>query len=254
MTLCPSDTLQDWLGNRNSRISSEAECAGSGVLFEDHAHTSGMPSRAPSSPPPRAASINEELQVPATDDANEDSSPVPLLPADIDSGDGDGDGDGGGKAHHGTPATSPRTDPITSASSGVSYEACSESSSCVSAGDSSSVGGGDGCGEGMRCPPPTRESSRKCERRETVNLEAFGTTAGEVGTEESTKTPTVPSPVRSVLSETESCEGRGICGQGVVDLHEALSLFRQLAEGVSHIHSKGIIHRDIKVLRSANWD
>lgn len=265
MTLCPSDTLQDWLRKRNARLSSEAErCSesGSGVLFEDNAHAS----RVPASPPPAAAGAATAADSPPTsrendendddddDDAETDPLPAPLLPDEIESGDGHRHGHGHGgrkdKTGHGTPVTSPRTDPVTSASSGVSDET-SESSSTSSSGTGSGSSGG---GEGTLCPPPTRETSRKCERGggagSATMQEAFETTAGESEIETERKRPAaVGSPARSVSSETGSCDGRGVGGVGSrVDLHEALRLFRQLAEGVSHIHSKGIIHRDIKVI------
>lgn len=270
MTLCPSDTLQDWLRKRNTRLSSEADrCSGSGsgVLFEDDAQASRA---APASPPPPAPAAASESESPPwvsceIDDNDDDDDvntnplpPAPLLPDEIESGDGDrhGHGHGGrkGKAGHGTPVTSPRTDPVTSASSGVSDET-SESSS--TSGGSSASGGG----EGTLCPPPTRETSRKCERGNggsggSVPMqEAFETTVSETETKTKTRRPTaIGSPARSVSSETGSCEGRGVGGVGSrVDLHEALRLFRQLAEGVSHIHLKGIIHRDIKVRMYASY-
>ncbi|CBN76782.1 eukaryotic translation initiation factor 2 alpha kinase PEK [Ectocarpus siliculosus] len=226
MTLCPSETLQDWLQNRNSRLSSE--CAGSGVLFEDDARAC---SRSPPSPPPR----------PAFDGGNTGSVPAVLISNDLDKG------DGGRKADLGTPATSPRTDPVTSASSGES-DRTSESSS---SGASSSSSSGSGGGAGVLCPPPTRETSRKCEGGQgSSKQEAFSTAAPAKAGEQQRrrKTPIAAgSPARSVSSDWGSCDGRGARGVGArVDLHEALHLFRQLAEGVSHVHSKGIIHRDLK--------
>lgn len=226
MTLCPSETLQDWLQNRNSRLSSE--CAGSGVLFEDDARAS---SRTPPSPPHR----------PAFGGGNTGSVPAVLIPNDLDKG------DGGRKADLGTPATSPRTDPVTSASSGES-DRTSESSSSGASSSSSSSGGG----AGVLCPPPTRETSRKCEGGQGGSKqEAFSTAAPAKAREQQRrrKTPIAAgSPARSVSSDSGSCDGRGARGVGArVDLHEALHLFRQLAEGVSHVHSKGIIHRDLKV-------
>ncbi|CAB1110614.1 unnamed protein product [Ectocarpus sp. CCAP 1310/34] len=223
MTLCPSETLQDWLQNRNSRLSSE--CAGSGVLFEDDARAS---SRTPPSPPPR----------PAFGGGNTGSVPAVLISNDLDKG------DGGRKADLRTPATSPRTDPVTSASSGES-DRTSESSSSGASSSSSSGGGA-----GVLCPPPTRETSRKCEGQGSSKQEAFSTAAPAKGGEQQRrrKTPIAGgSPARSVSSDSGSCDGRGARGVGArVDLHEALHLFRQLAEGVSHVHSKGIIHRDLK--------
>lgn len=282
MTLCPSDTLQDWLRKRNARLSSsEAERSGSrsGVLFEDDARVASSRAQAsPASPPPAArpsAATAESPPAPRDDrdndngdgdgdDANTGPLPPALLPDEIESGDGDGGGDrdgnphGGrrGKAGHGTPVTSPRTDPVTSASSGVSDETSESSSSSSSSGGgggSDGSGSGSGGGEGTLCPPPTRETSRKCEHGGSATMqEAFETTAGETK-----KGPAagVGSPARSVSSEAGSCDGRGVGGVGSrVDLHEALRLFRQLAEGVSHIHSKGIIHRDIKVREpTAEW-
>lgn len=242
MTLCPSDTLQDWLRKRNSRLSSEASGAeaGSGVLFEDDAHAA----RAPKSPPAAATAASAPPRVPDDDDANpRPPSPLPavLLPEDLESGDLDTGGSGRGDKPDGSgsPMVSPRTDPVTSASSGADSSSSSSSDS------------GGGARDGALCPPPTRETSRKRERGEGAMQEAFETTAGE---EAAVKSPATAmgSPARSVSSETVFCEGKGTGGTGTgtgsrVDLHEALRLFRQLAEGVSHIHSKGIIHRDIKV-------
>lgn len=260
MTLCPSDTLQDWLRKRNARLSSEAErcsASGSGVLFEDDAHASRAPASTAAESPPVSGENDDD-----DDDADTDAL---LLPDEIESGDGDHHGHGHGhgdrkdKAGHGTPVTSPRTDPVTSASSGVSDET-SESSSTSSSSSGNGSDSDSGGGEGTLCPPPTRETSRKCERGggggSAAMQEAFETTAGETEVEAETETgakrkkgpAAVGSPARSVSSETGSCDGRGVGGVGSrVDLHEALRLFRQLAEGVSHIHSKGIIHRDIKV-------
>lgn len=238
MTLCPSDTLQDWLRKRNSRLSSEASGAdaGSGVLFEDDAHAA----RAPKSPPAAAAVAATAVADPPRGPDDEDANPLPavLLPEDLESGDLDIGGPGRDDKPVGSPMVSPRTDPVTSASSGADSS-------------SSSSDSGGGARDGALCPPPTRETSRKRERGEGAMQEAFGTTAGE---EAAAKTPATAmgSPARSVSSETGFCEGRGSAGTGTgsrVDLHEALRLFRQLAEGVSHIHSKGIIHRDIKVRR-----
>lgn len=254
MTLCPSDTLQDWLRKRNTRLSEEADGAGNGVLFENNAHNASRhasrsaprPTPTPSALPVAAATSERP---PIEDAVNPNTNPLPavLLPSDVDSGESIGGGGGSGdkdhKADDGTPVTSPRTDPVTSASSGTSDETSESSSSSSSA--SSAAGELDGCEEGTLCPPPTRETSRKCEGGRRIAMpEAFGTTPTEAA-----RTPvSMGSPARSVGSETGSCEGRGSGGVGSrVDLHEGLSLFRQLAEGVSHIHSKGIIHRDIKV-------
>lgn len=222
MNLCPRDTLQDWLRNRNARLSSETEVAGSGVLFEDNAR----PSRAP--PPTTDNAVddpNGERPEPASDaDA---TAPVPVLQNPPLLSD-----DFVGDKPRETPSSSPRTDPVTSASSGGSDDPS----------EGSSNDGDDG--GGTLCPPPTRETSRELPCGSVRH--GFDTTAGQVGGKTNTPKAAV-SPARSVTSETGRCQGKSAPGTGRVDLHEALGLFRQLAEGVSHIHSKGIIHRDIKV-------
>lgn len=221
MNLCPRDTLQDWLRKRNARLSSEAEvAAGSGVLFESDARSSSSEdSSGAGSCPDADADVTEPVTVLET----------PALPVH--------DGDVG-KAH-GTSASSPRTDPVTSASSGVSDETTSESWSTGDNGD-----GGDGGDGGTCCPPPTRETSGEIgytNARQGVDTTAI------IEVKEAEKAKAGVSPARSFTSQTGWCEGKEKHGMGQVDLHEALRLFRQLAEGIAHIHTKGIIHRDIKV-------
>lgn len=239
MTLCPGDTLQDWLRKRNTRLSSEAETedgAGVGVFVEET--DSGAPIRgfelehrdSRRSSGTSGGSASEPVSTTKFE-------PVPVLedPALLHRhGGNDDDGDAAGtlKPPRETPVSSPRTDPATSESSGgldETLEFCSDSAAAAAP-----VGG-------MSCPPPTRETSS--------NLRcAFSNVAGgDVSVKNVGEVNGRPSPVGSVSSVTSACEWKGEHGSSRVDLHEALGLFRQLVDGVAHVHSKGIIHRDIKV-------
>lgn len=284
MTLCPGDTLQDWLRKRNARLASEAEdkCAGVGVLFGKPAtcaHSSADAcvmddvSDGCAAEPPQASRIdvdaesvtsaskpasyclgNRVYQAAAGDDGVAPSQqevsgalPPPLPLRDDDSHD---DGVIGKPLQ--TPATSPRTDPATSESSHESHESDEPSRDCSYSNSVSARGGG------MRCPPPTRETSGSLPCG-FLSSPQGGVPLGDKGEGvKGVRTSSLASPARSESSggtggsrsgaaAAAECEWTGEYGSGRVDLHESLGLFRQLVDGVAHVHSKGIIHRDIKV-------
>ena len=218
MNLCPGDTLQDWLVKRNALLTS-----GNVILSGDHERLAGSGSDSSFSTPTVCAASPASHPVPML------SSP-PLLAEDLDAG----------IKPRGTSAISPRTDPVTYASS----DETSESSSNCSGGDELVMGGAQLCQQ----PPPLP-------REVIAGLLGLGGDGARQGFDTvsnaaacgGTKSPKpVFSPACSLVSDgAVVCEGSGQPGR--VDLHEALRMFRQLAEGVAHIHSKGIMHRDIKV-------
>lgn len=257
MTLCPGDTLQDWMRKRNARLASEAEdrcsSAGAGVLIEQSATESADENAdTPSSSvfgdtygrrrgEPRQASCSDSDGGGGDDDVlsvlheNPSSLPSPLHAG---NGRGEHDDDVVAKPLQ-TPATSPRTDPATSESSQGESDG-TPSEGCCS--NSASTQGG------MLCPPPTRETS--CDLPCGFSSTAHGGRERAGGKARRTSSPASPAVSASCsrASGTEvECEWTGDQGSGRVDLHESLRLFRQLVDGVAHVHSKGIIHRDLKV-------
>lgn len=239
MSLCTGDTLQDWLRKRNMRLSSETEVAGSGVLFEDGAHVLQTPQATTTDDSPDGAAGSEISDFVASAGAFNTITPAPGLQSPSPGP----DRDGGDKAHE-TLASSSRTNPITSASSETSDEASDNSSTgCC----------GSGRSEGTLCPPPTRETNGHL-GSDGSSEQGFGTTVEHEYTTGATTSNALPTPyMKSQQRQTGSCEGRSAKGTARVDLHQSLSLFRQLVDGVSHIHSKGIIHRDIKVCNYSSF-
>lgn len=262
MNLCPGDTLQDWLVKRNAEVvANEVETiADGGVLLEENS------SGSPGSRSTRSPEISAEQRIACSSGGcdDDDSSPAgpalcintlprrvpmltqpPLLVKHF--------GAAVSKAQ-GSPSSSPRTDPVTSASSDETSERSSND-------DNSDYEDGEG-GEfvlegGTLCPPSSREivgeildgSGDGVTKEQQQQQEGFDTASdasfGEVEISRSS-----PSPSRSISSSDGGILCPGMGGPGRVDLHEALRMFRQVVEGVAHIHSKGIIHRDIKVCDS----
>lgn len=257
MNLCPGDTLQDWLVKRNAKVvANKAETiVDSGVLLEEN--SSGSPgSRSIQSP---ETSAEHRLACSGGGCDDDDSGPAgpalcintlprrvpmlrqpPLLVKNF--------GTVVNKSQ-GSPSSSPRTDPVTSASS----DETSERSSNDGSSDYEDGEGGEFILDGgMLCPPSSREITG-----EVLDGSGDGVTkeqqqdgfdtVSDASSGEAEISKSSPSPSRLMSSSDGGilCEGMG--GPGRVDLHEALRMFRQVVEGVAHIHSKGIIHRDIKV-------
>lgn len=231
MMLCPGDTLQDWLRKRNARLSSESDETDVGILLE-----AGANGGRPCPTPGRAEAPLGEQQGSGDGSPSESAASlaatVPALQGpSILSGNGpDPQHDPQHVKATPAPATSsPGTDPVSSDSSGgpdeeAVVEPCSASAT------------------GTLCPPPTRETSRNLRYGFSKNTsESPFARSGRLGTGGRI------SPTGSVSPVCAGCEWVGEPGSGRVDLHEALGMFHQLLDGIVHVHSKGIIHRDLKV-------
>lgn len=260
MNLCPGDTLQDWLVKRNAKVvANEVErIAGGGVLLREH--SSGSPGSRSIQSPETAAEHrlacsggvrHDDVSGPAVPALCISTLPhpvpmltqSPLLVKNL--------GAAVSKSQ-GSPSSSPRTDPVTSASS----DETSDRSSNDGSSDYEDGEGGEFVLEGgTLCPPPSREIVSEILDGsgggvQTEQQQEGFDTASDSSSGEAKSSRSSLFPPRSMSSSDGGilCEGRG--GPGRVDLHEALRMFRQVVEGVAHIHSKGIIHRDIKVCDS----